>query len=661
MDKQALDRYLTTEPDNGYQNWLEKVWDNIPESEISYDDYEKYERFFDDLAEKLSCAGRYGFPTVDFSKDVFMNRFRNIKRKTANIKNNLVLPSSMTRLLTELNKLGHTTLLIGGCVRDAYLGIKPKDIDIEVYGINYEKLEQFLSAYGRVDIVGKTFGVIVFTHYESSMRYDFSIPRKENKLGVGHTGFDITLDANLSVKEAAERRDFTFNALAYDPMTDELHDYYGGIGDLENKIIRHTSDKFEDDFLRIIRAMQFQCRFDFDIHYTTLYKIQKMLSYKDSHIETNEFNLLSKERVFEEWMKWAEKGINHSRIFKFMRDTHLINYYPELKALKETPQDEIWHPEGDVEIHTTLCLKKIDRIVKENNITGREKAILVLAVLFHDIAKPPTTERKEKRGRMCITSEGHEEMGGVMTKDILSRMGFHAEIIEPICALITNHLAGVHLSSIAVSKGKVKFVKKLSRKLHPATIQQLLYVMDADTNGRGGTEHKEPSGAKEMAEIANQVHVTTKQYEYILMGRHLIEAGMKPSPEFGLILKASYEAQENGEFNNIDDAKLWLKEWLIKRDKLIALGKSIYDTVIEETTPSEEYIRKINNSKRNKGVIALIIAMGIIALLGWLLSMACEWQFGKENQNTSFVVVFVIVMMIGMPLFDHVQNKYLKK
>lgn len=637
MDKQALDRYLTTEPDNGYQNWLEKVWDKIPESEISSDDYIKYERFFDDLAIKLSNAGRDGFPAVGFSSDVFLNRFRNIKRKIANIKNNLVLEPEMVNVLTELNKLGHTTLLIGGCVRDAYLGIKPKDIDIEVYGINYEKLEQFLSTYGRVDIVGKTFGVIVFTHFKSKMRYDFSIPRKENKLGIGHTGFDITLDANLTVKEAAERRDFTWNALAYEPLKDELHDYYGGIGDLENKIIRHTSNKFEDDFLRILRAMQFQCRFDFDIHYETLHKIQKMLSYKDSHIELNEFNLLSKERVFEEFMKWAEKGINHSRIFKFMRDTNLINYYPELKALKETPQDEIWHPEGDVEIHTTLCLKEIDRIVKENNITGRDKAILVFSVLFHDIAKPPTTEKKEKKGRMCITSEGHEEMGGQMTKGILSKMGFHEEIIEPICTLIANHLAGVHLSSIAVMKGKIKFVKKLSRKLYPATIQQLLYVMDADTNGRGGKEHKEPSGATEMAEIAKQVHVTDKQYEYILMGRHLIEAGLKPSPEFGVILGKANEAQENGEFNDIDGGKKWLSDYL---------------------TPPIGVKRKVN---KKKGAIAVIIAMGIIALLGWLLSMACEWQFGKENQNTSFVVVFVIVMMVGMPLLDHVQNKYLKR
>ena len=183
--------------------------------------------------------------------------------KKENIKNNLILNPDIAKILVKLNEIGCTPLLIGGCVRDAYLGIKPKDIDIEVYGISYADLEQFLSKYGRVDIVGKSFGVIVFNHFEFSdcgdkTKYDFSIPRKENKLGVGHKGFDITLDSNLSVKEASSRRDFSMNALAYDPITDELHDYYGGINDLDNKIIRHTSDAFSEDSLRILRAMNFQ-------------------------------------------------------------------------------------------------------------------------------------------------------------------------------------------------------------------------------------------------------------------------------------------------------------------------------------------------------------------------------------------------------------------
>ena len=636
MDKQALDRYLTTEPDNGYDNWLEKLWDEIPKTEISDDEYQKYERYFDDVADKLSKCGEGGeLPDYKFCAKIITLRFKDLKTNISNIKNNLVLEPEMVKLLQMLNNNGHTTLVIGGSVRDAYLGIKPKDIDIEVYGMSYADLEQFLSAYGRVDIVGKTFGVIVFTHFKSKMRYDFSIPRTENKLGIGHTGFDIKLDSNLTVKEAAERRDFTFNALAYDPITNELHDYYGGIGDLENRIIRHTSDKFEDDFLRILRAMQFQCRFGFDIHYTTIYKIQKMLSFKDSHIEMNEFNLLSKERVFEEFMKWAEKGVRHDLIFKFMRDTHLIDYYPDLKALKSTPQDEIYHPEGSVERHTELCLNQIDRIVHENNITGKEKVILVMSVLLHDIAKPHCTEEQMKRGRMTITSNGHEEMGGVVGKEFLKGIGFSEELTEQICKLIANHLAGVNISMITALSGQVKAVKKLSRRLHPATIKQLLYVMDADTNGRGGTEHKTPTGANDIRTIADGLSLTVKQYEYILMGRHLIEANLKPSNEFGVILKHSYEAQENGEFNDVEGAKRWLANYL---------------------TPPVGVKKPMNNSfKLYVGdFIVYSIVMAAIAIVSQLLYNG--WMILFNNSDSGFIFTFGVMMIISFPVLD-----YLKK
>ena len=560
MDKQALDKYLTTEPDNGYQNTLEKIWDKIPETEISADDYEKYERFFDDLALKLSTAGTSdsGFPTIDFCSEVFISRFRKLKKHIANIKYNLVLESDMIKILELLNTNGYKPLLIGGCVRDAYLGIKPKDIDVEVYGISYEKLQQFLSSYGRVDIVGKAFGVIVFTHFGSKMRYDFSIPRKENKLGVGHTSFNITLDSNLSIKEASSRRDVTFNALAYDPITNELHDYYGGIGDLENGIIRHTSEQFKEDSLRIWRCCQFQARFDFKIHPDTIAIMKKMLT-----DNPDDFKMLSVERVHEEFMKWSEKGTHHDLIFKFMRDTGLINFYPELKALKETPQDELWHGEGDVEIHSQMCVTEIDRIISENNITGIDKIILVLATLTHDIGKPNTTVHEVKNGRMAITSNGHEALGGKMVVEFLSSLGFNQELIIPISNLVANHLAGVNISKITSHSSQVKAVKRLSRKLHPATIQQLLFLMEADSRGR--LPQKEPSGAKIIADIAKDLDVTVKQYEYILMGRHLIEwAGLRPSLEFGIILKASYEAQENGEINNLDDAKKWLLDYLNK-------------------------------------------------------------------------------------------------
>jgi tRNA nucleotidyltransferase (CCA-adding enzyme) len=284
---------------------------------------------------------------------------------------------------------------------------------------------------------------------------------------------------------------------------------------------------------------------------------------------TEEFFELSVETVYTEWKKWAEKGVRHDLIFKFMRDTGLIEYYPDLKMLKHTPQDKIYHPEGDVEIHTELCLTHLDKLIKETDpmvaITGPEKIIVVMATLLHDIAKPQTTEEQMKNDRMTITSHGHEAMGGVVAKKFLSGIGFSDELSYPICNLIANHLAGVNISVITSLAGQVKAVKKLSRRLHPATITQLLCVMEADTNGRGGTEYKSPTGGNEIADIAMSLKVTEKQYEYVLMGRHLIEAGLKPSPEFKVILEKSHEAQENGEFSDVEGAKKWLTEFIEKR------------------------------------------------------------------------------------------------
>ncbi len=472
----------------------------------------------------------------------------------------ITLEPKVLEIIQKLNDRGNLSLIVGGAVRDAILGItKPKDIDIEVYSINYNDLMEFLSAYGRVDLVGKKFGVIAFTPKGCEMKYDFSIPRMENKVGLGHCEFEITFDEKISIEQAASRRDFTFNALAYDPLTNYTYDYFGGVEDINNKIIRHTSDKFNEDSLRILRCFQFMSRFNFTVHEDTITEIKSMLN-------TNEFSDLSKERVFDEFVKWAEKGVRHDNIFQFMRDTNLIDFYPELKALKDTPQDAIYHPEGSVERHTELCLKRMDKIIEENNITGNEKIILVASCLLHDIAKPHTTEEQMKRGRMTITSNGHEEMGGIVAKEFLEKIGFHEALITPICNLIANHLAGVNISMIPALSGKTKAVKKLSRKLHPATIKQLLFLMDADSNGRGNEEIKEPTGAKDIKEIASQITIVNKQYEYILMGRHLIEKGLSPSKEFKIILDKANEAQENGDFNDLEGAKKWLFEYLNKKE-----------------------------------------------------------------------------------------------
>lgn len=486
----------------------------------------------------------------------------------------------LMRIMGGLSDIGHKALIVGGAVRDSILGIEPKDFDIEVYNMSYGDLEAYLSMHGKVDLVGKSFGIIKFRPNGSDEAYDFSIPRRENRVGVGHREFHVTFDISMTISEAAARRDFTFNALAYDPIENKIYDYFGGLDDIGNKIIRHTSDAFREDPLRLLRAMQFQARFDFAIHPDTINAMKEIVA-------SGDFESLPKERIFEEFMKWAEKGMRHDLIFRFLRDTNLIDYYPELKALKETPQDKIYHPEGDVEIHTELCLAEMDKVVAREGISGREKATLVMAILLHDIGKPATTQeimkmdKSTNRERLVVTSHGHEALGGKMATEFLSRIGFYEELIAPIANLVSDHLASVSISAITAKSGKLKAVKRLSRRLHPATIQQLLYVIEADHNGRGSDVHKDATGSKDLLELAKEVKVENKQYEYILMGRHLIEHGLKPGPRFGEILRASNEAQENGMFQDLDGAKEWLRTYLLEPN-VIVMGMGSDDNVPAE-------------------------------------------------------------------------------
>ena len=158
-----------------------------------------------------------------------------------------------------VKKAGGRALLVGGCVRDSLLGADTeiKDYDLEVYGLESEKLESVLSARFKLDLVGRSFGVIKLHHYD----IDIALPRRETKLGAGHRAFGIDSDPFMPIEDAAARRDFTINAIYRDPLTDEIVDPYGGRRDLEERILRHVSPHFAEDPLRVLRGMQFVARF----------------------------------------------------------------------------------------------------------------------------------------------------------------------------------------------------------------------------------------------------------------------------------------------------------------------------------------------------------------------------------------------------------------
>ena len=194
---------------------------------------------------------------------------------------------------------------------------------------------------------------------------------------------------------------------------------------------------------------------------------------------------------------------------------------------------------------------------------------------------------------------------------------------------------------IPALSGKTKAVKKLSRKLHPANIQQLLYIMDADTNGRGSEEIKEPTGAKDIKDIASQITVVTKQYEYLLMGRHLILEGLKPSSQFSIILKESYDAQENGLFNDVEGAIKWLKEYLINKENEI------------EYTPSELLNKSTNKSKYFLVYLSSLILICIIAITVSIISLRLIYSLWF-----SIPMTFLSLKIFGNPILDYVKQKY---
>ena len=200
-----------------------------------------------------------------------------------------LVTSELLSIITAIKEAGGNCYLVGGCIRDAVLGKESKDIDIEVYNISHDDLVNVLSNFGKVNTVGKQFGVTKLT--TESDDYDFAFPRRDNKVGVGYTGFTVEVDSNMSIEEAASRRDFTFNTLMYDVLEDKLIDVFDGKQHLLDGRLIATSDKFEEDPLRVLRGMQFAARFNLEVDDKTAKLMASLV---------DEYSALSVERVWEE-------------------------------------------------------------------------------------------------------------------------------------------------------------------------------------------------------------------------------------------------------------------------------------------------------------------------------------------------------------------------
>ncbi len=453
-----------------------------------------------------------------------------------------LIPNELKNVLQEAAEL-RQAYLVGGCVRDWLLGHQPKDFDVEVYGVSYDELAAGLSRWGRTDLVGRSFGVLKVT-FRPGQTFDFSIPRRDSKVAPGHKGFAVAFDPAITPETAAARRDFTINALMFDPRSGQVLDFFGGRADLKNHILRHPSAAFAEDPLRVLRGMQFAARFGLHAAPETIDLCRR--------IKTG-YRELAVERVREEWFKWAAQGTVPSAGLRFLADTEWIEHFPEVQALIGVPQEPEWHPEGDVFVHTCHGCDALAKLPEWQQADEESRIIYMLAVLAHDFGKPSCTQEALKNGRQRIVSPGHDEAGVALAASFLQRINAPTAIQERVPPLVANHMA--HLNPITD-----RYVRRLAKRLEPASIDGLCLVIIADSSGRPPLPAHVPEVVTVLQAKAAELQVQAAAPRPILLGRHLIELGMTPGKVFGAILHDAFEAQLEGYFTDLAGAWQWLSE-----------------------------------------------------------------------------------------------------
>lgn len=453
----------------------------------------------------------------------------------------LELPAGVRTIVDALRARGGRPFIVGGAVRDAAAGIVPKDFDVEVFGLGVDALVEALDPVGKVHTVGRSFGVVKVVVGGSET--DVALPRRESKRGRGHKGFVVEPDADLEPRDAASRRDFTINAMSYDPFSKEVRDYFGGLRDLESRTLRHTAPAFAEDPLRVLRGMQLAGRFELTAAPETVELSRSLFA---------EYDTLAAERIWGEWLKWAARSTAPARGLEFLRRCGWDEAYPELRALVGCPQEPEWHPEGDVWTHTLLVTERAAGIAEREGLPVAERAVLVLSALGHDLGKPETTFADDD-GR--IRSPGHAERVETIER-FLSRIACPQNLAERVVTLCRFHLR--HMGY----RGSDRHVRRLSRALDDGgeTIESLARLVEADHSARPPLPGGMPPEMRAILEHAARMHVDRSAPRPLLMGRHLLERGIEPGPEMGATLDAAYQAQLDGDFADLEGALAWLEK-----------------------------------------------------------------------------------------------------
>ena len=437
-----------------------------------------------------------------------------------------VEPPSLRELVDAIARgvradAGHC-YFVGGCVRDAALGRVASEVDLEVHGVDSDRLAALLEALHPCDRVGRAFQVFRFR----GLPVDVSVPRREPAESRAATAGD----ARAGIEHAAARRDFTINSMAVDVQSGEWLDPFGGREDLRAGLLRHTSPRFVDDPLRVLRGMQLAGRFSLRAVPETL-AICSQLSSEG----------LPLDRIFGEWQRLLVDAESPSMGLAFLQAAGWLRDHPELEALRGCPQDPRWHPEGDVWTHTLACL---DAHARARSGDPTEDLVTGLAVLCHDFGKPATTRRDGER----LSAHGHAERGVELTGQWLKRISARRDLAQQVVPLVRWHLSPAQLFRDGAGDAAIR---RLAHRV--GRLDRLLVVAKADHQGRGEAGEHPFEAGDWLRERASDLAVLHAAAPRLVRGDDLLALGATPGPALGRLLEECYQAQLDGLFANRAD------------------------------------------------------------------------------------------------------------
>ncbi|MED5470790.1 MAG: CCA tRNA nucleotidyltransferase [Verrucomicrobiota bacterium] len=425
-----------------------------------------------------------------------------------------------TKVISKLQQSGYLAYFAGGCVRDLLRDQVPTDYDIATNALP----EQVTSLFSKTRSVGAHFGVIIVISGEFA--FEVATFRNDGSYGDGRRPESVEF---TSPEEDVLRRDFTINGIFYDPIEGSTIDYVNGQEDIESGTVRAIGDpesRFREDHLRLLRAVRFAARFDYQIEENTWAAIC-------SHAE--EIKNISEERIRDELSKILTDP-NRVRGFDLLVESGLMEaVIPEILDLKGCEQPPQFHPEGDVFVHTRLMLT----LLKDD-----PSLSLVLSVLLHDIGKPSTYSYDEESDR--IRFNGHDKIGAEMASDILKRLKFPNKVIEEVTEMVANHMTFKDVQKMREAK--------LKRFMARPTFEDETELHRVDCLGSwGGLDNYDFLNQK-RTEFDNEPIIPPP----LLTGNDLIEIGWEPGPRLGEVLTKVQDMQLEKNLNSKEEALDWV-------------------------------------------------------------------------------------------------------